>query len=1299
MATVILAAAGGAFGASLGGGVLGLSSAVIGKAAGAMLGAVIDGQVFGVGARTMEVGRRDRLRVMGAREGAPVPRLLGQMRLSGQVIWSSRFVEHVATSGGGKGASAPERRDYSYSVSLAIALCEGEVARIGRIWADGQVIDGSLLDLRLYPGSETQLPDPLIAAAFADGQAPAYRGTAYVVIENLGLGPFGNRIPQFGFEVMRAAGDAPQEPVRNVSAVALVPGTGEYALATEPVSFALGKGESRVLNVNNDQGRADADLAIDNLVAELPACRAVSLVVSWFGSDLRCGSCRIEPKVEQSAHDGVEMPWRVAGLGRAEAAVVGQVEGRPGFGGTPADASVVQAIARLKEAGQAVMFYPFLLMDIRAGNGLPDPWSDAAEQPAVPWRGRITGSVAPGRAGSPDRTAQAGAEVAAFLGQAVPADFAVIDGEVVYDGPAEWSWRRFILHYAHLCAAAGGVDAFCIGSELRGLTQLRDGPTSFPMVAGLRALAADVRAVLGAGTKISYAADWSEYFGYHPADGSGDVYHHLDPLWADPAVDFVGIDNYMPLSDWREGEDHADAAYGAIHDPGYLRANIEGGEGYDWYYASAAERDAQLRRPIEDGAHGEPWVFRPKDLRNWWGRRHFDRPGGARQAVPTDWQPEMKPIWFTEYGCPAVDKGTNQPNVFFDPGSSESALPHYSTGGQDRYIQRCYLKAVQDHWGDPAHNPSSRAYEGRMIDMGRAFAWAWDARPWPDFPRRGDVWSDGPNHALGHWLSGRTHMVALSDAVREICARAGLADVDVAGLHGLLQGYSVEAVESARDSLEPLMLAHGFEAHERDGRLVFRNRGAGVVRTLDPARLAVGGDAPRLALSRVPEAEVPRRVRVGFVHAGQDYQPVGTEAQAAGAAALPVAGADLPVVLDQAEARVVAERWLAETEVARDRISLSLPPSDGDLGPGDVIALPLEAGIARFRIDRVEDTLARRIEAVRVEADLHRPVPLVPELVRQGGVNTEGPPLVELLDLPLVGPRAEAHAPLIAALKVPWSGPLVVHAAAQDHDHAPVAEIRAPSVMGTTLEPLAAALPGRWAEQGVELAVAGGALQSRLASEVLNGANLAALRHGGLGDWEVIQFRDAVLVGPGRYRLAGLLRGQAGTEPVMPPVWPAGTDFVLLSGAAVEVPLALERLGQARHYRVGPAGRPLGDRRVAHLVATCEGVGLRPWAPVHLRAGRAADGAIALGWIRRTRLAGDAWERAEVPLAEQAERYALRVLTGGAVVREAEVGAPAFRYSAAMQAVDGIMGAVAFEVAQISDLYGPGLWARMEFDG
>jgi hypothetical protein len=129
-----------------------------------------------------------------------------------------------------------------------------------------------------------------------------------------------------------------------------------------------------------------------------------------------------------------------------------------------------------------------------------------------------------------------------------------------------------------------------------------------------------VKSLLGSATKVTYAAEWSEYFGHQPADGSGDVYFNLDPLWSSPGIDAVGIDVYWPLADWRDGSTHADRLAGALsaYDLAYLRANVAGDEGYDWYYASAADRDAQVRTSITDGAYAKPWVFRFKDIKSWW---------------------------------------------------------------------------------------------------------------------------------------------------------------------------------------------------------------------------------------------------------------------------------------------------------------------------------------------------------------------------------------------------------------------------------------------------------------------------------------------------------------------------------------------------------------------------------------------------------------------------------------------------------------------------------------------------------
>ena len=206
MATILLSAVGAAIGGSVGGTVAGLSTVAIGRAVGATLGQAIDQRLLGQGSEPVETGRVDRFRLTQSGDGNPIAQVFGRVRVGGQVIWASDFLERSSTTGGGGkggGPSTPEVTSFSYSVSLAIAVCEGEIASIGRVWADGEEVAPRDLNMRVYTGSDDQLPDPLIEAIEGAGLVPAYRGTAYVVLERLPLGQFGNRVPQFTMEVMR----------------------------------------------------------------------------------------------------------------------------------------------------------------------------------------------------------------------------------------------------------------------------------------------------------------------------------------------------------------------------------------------------------------------------------------------------------------------------------------------------------------------------------------------------------------------------------------------------------------------------------------------------------------------------------------------------------------------------------------------------------------------------------------------------------------------------------------------------------------------------------------------------------------------------------------------------------------------------------------------------------------------------------------------------------------------------------------------------------------------------------------
>jgi len=1308
MATILLSAAGAAIGGSVGGTLAGLSSVAVGRAVGATLGKAIDQKLLGAGSDPIESGKVDRFRLTGVGDGAPIAQVYGRMRLGGQVIWASDFTETATTTGGGKGApSTPKTTQFSYSVSLAVAVCEGEILRIGRVWADGEEVARDDLNMRAYTGGADQLPDPVMEAIEGPGLVPAYRGTAYVVIEDLALEPFGNRVPQFSFEVIRSEqANAPEfedDLVQRIQAVAMMPGTGEYALAASPVYYTNGPGAQWAANINSPSGKSDFQTSVEALGEELPKCQSTSLVVSWFGSDLRCGSCEMTPKMERADVEGSNMPWTVAGLTRATASEIARVEDRPIYGGTPADASVVEAITHLRASGQEVMFYPFLLMDQQEGNGLPDPWSDAEDQPALPWRGRITLSEAPGRDGSPDGTAVAEAEVAAFFGSATAADFTVGQGTVAYGGPVEWGFRRFILHYAALCAAAGSVESFCIGSEMRGLTQVRGAAGQFEAVQQLRALATEVRALLGPETKIGYAADWSEYFGHQPADGSGDRYFHLDPLWADPEIDFIGIDNYMPVSDWRDGETHADSDWGSIYNPEYLEAGIEGGEGYDWYYHSPEAEAAQIRTPIEDGAYGEPWVWRYKDIRKWWANPHHERIGGVRQAAPTDWQPQSKPVWFTELGCAAIDKGTNQPNKFVDPKSAESGLPKYSNGARDDLIQLLYLRAVLGHWAVPDNNPVSEVYGAPMIDMSRAHVWAWDARPYPAFPNTTSLWSDGENYARGHWINGRIGGRTLASVVSEICRRTGMEEPDTSHLFGYVRGYVVDEVAEARAALQPLLLRYGFDAIERDGVLKFVSRDGREDHVIDLAHLSETGEIDgRLEQSRQSEAEMIGRVRVRFVQSDAGFDVIAEEAVLPDEATHAVSSSELPLSLTRSEGRQVVERWLTEARVARDSVRFALPPSAIEVGAGDVVRVPGEDGDAGglYRVDQVEFSEYQLLEAVRIEPEVYKPSELPDDSPSVKAFAPPVPVLPLFLDLPLIAGDEVEHAPHLAATAQPWPGSAAVYASATDDNYELSQVISNRSVIGTTETALLRAEPGLWDEgAALQVKLIHGALESRSREAVLNGGNLAAIGDGSSGRWELFQFADAELIAPDTYWLSGRLRGQLGTDGIMPDDWPEGSWFVLMNKTPAQIDLKPSQIRVAQHYRIGPASRPLSDPSYTHRVEAFDGVGLRPYSPCHLRAGRDVTGNVTLSWVRRSRIDADSWDLAEVPLGEEAEQYVIRLRQGNDILREEMVNAPVWSYDMAAQVQDSVLPGAVLEVAQVSARFGPGPFETVAMPG
>ena len=207
--------------------------------------------IFGPRKRTVEGPRLDSFTLQSSTEGAGVTRVFGRARVAGQLIWAANFKETVAEtteSSGGKGgrlsASKTTVREYLYSLSFAVGLCEGPIDRVARVWADGKPFDLSRHNARVYRGTEDQTPDDLIHAVEAG--APAFRGLAYVVFENLQLKDFGNRIPQLSFEIEKSLGEDDPVALENaLAAVTVIPGLRRVRLRHDKSDARRGRGRHR----------------------------------------------------------------------------------------------------------------------------------------------------------------------------------------------------------------------------------------------------------------------------------------------------------------------------------------------------------------------------------------------------------------------------------------------------------------------------------------------------------------------------------------------------------------------------------------------------------------------------------------------------------------------------------------------------------------------------------------------------------------------------------------------------------------------------------------------------------------------------------------------------------------------------------------------------------------------------------------------------------------------------------------------------------------------------------------------
>ncbi|MBL0317715.1 MAG: glycoside hydrolase TIM-barrel-like domain-containing protein [Alphaproteobacteria bacterium] len=1240
MASVIL----GNMGAALGG-AFGTFGSTIGSTLGKYAGNLMDDRLQGNDRhryRHHEGVRLDDIRVQGSSYGAMIPIVYGTMRMAGNIIWARPIQEHIHTSsftqGGGKFGLGPKMTntstDYSYTITMAIAICEGPIASINRVWADQTLLDLSLGSYRIYKGTEEQLPDPIIEAFDGIGVVPAYRGLAYVVMEDFPLTAFGNSIPGFVFEVTRQQSSyqlsqslVDEQPEQLVKAITLIPGSGEFTIDTvihskrfiTPLANGgfVPQGKSVMINQHTLSGQADIMMALDQLQQTFPNLEWVALVVCWFGTSLTMKDCLVVPCVENGpVIETQPESWQVGKWNRSNARQISRdTLNQLRYGGTYHDGSVTRVVEELKKRNLKIMFYPMLQMDIDG----------------KPWRGDITGSI-----------------------DDIHHYFYKTDG-----------YNEFIMHYANL--VKGKVDGFIIGSELKGMTSLYDetkaGIERFPAAQCLSDLASHVKMVLGAAVTITYAADWSEY---HSVNG----WYTLDDLWASAAIDVVGIDAYFPLTT-------------GTQDNRYLLETIKqgwvSGEGYDFFYLSqAGQSDQQI--PYTDPKSA--W----KNITYWWQTKHY-HPDGS----PTPWLPQSKKIWFTEYGFPSVDACSNQPNRFIDPSSVETNYPTGSSGLIDCLAQRAAITATELMW----QHSAMVEYKFLWTWDARPYPYFPDLHEaWADGPNwRTGHWVQGKMglSQLAAVVHDLLKQVGLEDQQIDVSQLRGVVfgyvlskpTTAYTALMDLADVYAFDLVEHGNGmSARPRQKQEYRVIDWQDTILNDHAIVEGVVSNTSSWQLPVQADL----LYVDPARDYQPAVASACLTKRNDVL-----------ASVSTITNGVPLVLTASQAQQICQRLLKEAQMEGVSAHFSLPPSYITLQPGDQFVFKESNSNSNSNTNSnrycvreiVLDSMKIIITSHSFEPDLYElsyhtdlPEPMT-------AVVPTHPSATEawIFEMPTIPQQKDTTQLIWMAMCGTgpyWPGAQLYVSADGGNHYEFVAAHDKQATMGYVLNRLSKMPEQVWDEVSqIQVSLIHGALFSANKDQVLLGSNLALV-----GD-ELIQFCQVQSTSADGYLLSRLLRGRYGTGHAISNHQP-GERFILITPELLALPAWSSWLGQQRFIQAVSKGSEFNTS--SGQVYVYQGKCLKPLAPVYLQANRLPMGDIFISWIRRSRIPTQWVDGVDMQVGEAVESYEVDVFLDQKLVRTIPASQASVLYSKQQQDADFIQPPqlLTFKVYQISAMVGRG---------
>lgn len=362
--------------------------------------------------------------------------------------------------------------------------------------------------------------------------------------------------------------------------------------------------------------------------------------------------------------------------------------GIPIFGGTPDDAGLQEAIAYVKTTkGYKFIFYAFTEVAITT----------------KPWRGTLLPTV-----------------------KTIPQFLDLIKAQCTYYAQklVDWNLKPYAFVTCSEMKEINRHKTYVGGGQYTDDT----GAFNFTAVAKWKEIYDAVKAIFAVpgwtDVLVGYSADWSELNGF--SDAQGYYWRQLDELVM--YQDAVFIDAYYGLT-----EEHT------VKYQNYLDAWFQDRDYYPGYYIADYDAWKDYQGGTSPITASE---YALKDL-DWWMNNTHDHVGKSPTytRIQTPWTVAAKKIFFVEVGCPSIDSGASEPNLFYDPEAVQGGISRGSSLTRKDIVQYYYLKSLVEN----INNGS--------LPVSCVSVWQCDSRPLSTLIYEGAFfWGDTYRVPYVHWL-------------------------------------------------------------------------------------------------------------------------------------------------------------------------------------------------------------------------------------------------------------------------------------------------------------------------------------------------------------------------------------------------------------------------------------------------------------------------------------------------------------------------------------------------------------------